>query len=1114
MGFFDIFRPDVRNLAANQDVEGLIKVLQSEDTTVQLEAAEALRLMGESALPRMVPHLSGNDNLALRLLGIIGRMDNIRPEKLCTCLKSCRFSRSTFASLAETMGPDSVGILICVLEEADEETGKGIIGALSHAGPAAIPTLISALDNPSFRVRDGAVRALKSYSWKPQNEQEYIRFLIASRSWDELSRAKKPAVVPVSALLSDPYYAIRRDAARVLGELGDSSAVPALLSVFQDPDPEVCVNAIDALARIHDRRAVPQLKTALQHPNYGIRLAAARGLTAFNWSPANETEKVQLLLASEQWDDLIHLGKHAIPALVLALGDEYYGVRMSAAEALRKMGNVGRETLQRATVNKNPTIRQTATDFLRKLKEDQKPDNPSGVTVDKSPQASATNGQKTTPCKPGINPQLGIRHASEKRPTPAQVQRPESGPQTPATPPPAREAPDKNSPGENPDPNRQDAFPDQKKAREFPAPPPGQSEAGGDENKGNPELAMLIETLGHSDPQVKAIAVESLARFGNEAVDPLVAALADPSSFLRITIADVLGRIQDSRAVPALIALMGDADKDVREAAASALGNIGNIQALVPLVKILDDPEDVVRTAAIVALSRLGKPAIPFLVPLLSHSRPDIRSGSAAALGTLGAKEAIPQLAALFADKEEIVRESAAHALGTIGTPALSALSTALNNRNVSVRLCAVTGLGLIGEPALESLLAASRDSDPDVSSMARMLVAQITADKDAVQELDSASPVYEAFPEEPPTGALLVDSVPDVEPFIRLLCHHEKEIQIESHQKIVSIGASAIRPLVRALASENPEIQAGAAEALVEIGEPSVLPLIATLDEEIPGKTRQWIILALGKLGDLRAVPRLRTLLSDEDSIVRGASAEALGYIGDTTVVHSLGELLNDRNEQVKISAARALEYIGDASAVSYLIPVLGDEEYTVRKVVIEALSELGAAAVPVLNEALQSTERDVRAGAVTCLDNIGWKPETEFEQYCYLTAQENWIQLACLGDSAIPWLSTAIEIGDEESRIGAITALSRMSQPTTIEPLIRALNDKNFIVKRKVMMALAEKGDPARRMLISACEGKSPEFRQIADQIIGLIDRKSRTSAAQVSVPTEEPRCPDNPL
>ena len=1112
MGFFDIFRPDVRNLAANKDVEGLVKALQCEDNAVQLEAAESLRLMGESALSRMVPSLSGNEQLSLRLLAIIGRMENLKPEQVNSCFKSCKFNRKTLATLAETMGPGSTGILIGMLGDADEEFTNTIIEVLSQTGSSVIPSLVSSLDNPSFKVRDGSAKVLKRLHWKPQNENDYIRLLIAGRVWDELGRAKKPAVVPVSALLSDPYYAIRRDAARVLGEIGDSSAVPALLSVFGDPDPEVCVNAIDALARIRDRRALPQMKSALQHPNYGIRLAAARGLTAFDWSPANETEKVQLLLASEQWDDLIHLGKNAIPVLVRALGDEYYGVRMSAAEALRMMGNPGREALQHATADKNPIIRQTATDFLRKLKEDQKPDNPSGVTVDKNPLAPATAGQKTA-YKPGVNPQLGIKHATEKRPAPAQVKRPENGAQPPATPVPAKEAPDRNPPGENPEVNPESAFPDQKKSREFPERPPSQSDANGGENKGNPELAMLIETLGHSDPQVKAIAVESLARFGDEAVDPLVAALADPSPFLRVAIADVLGRIQNSRAVPALIALMEDADKEVRKAAASALGNIGDIQALVPLVKMLDDQEDSVRTAAIIALSRLGKPAIPFLLPLLSHSRHDIRSGSAAALGTLGAKEAVPQIAVLLTDKEETVRESAAHALGTIGVPALSALSGALRNANVSVRLAAVTGLGLIGEPALEPLLAAARDSDPDVNSMARMLLAQITADKEAIKDLEEAGPVYEAFPEEPPTGALLVDSVPDVEPFIKLLCHHEKEIQIESHQKIVSIGASAIRPLVRALANENPEIQAGAAEALVEIGEPSVLPLIEALNEENPGKERQWVIHALGKLGDRRAVPPLRTLLSDKDPEVSRASAEALGYIGDTTVVHSLGGLLNDRDEQVKISAARALEYIGDASAVSYLIPVLGDEEYSVRKVIIEALTELGEAAVPALNEALQSTERDVRAGAVVCLDQIGWQPETEFEQYCYLTAQENWIQLACIGDSAIPWLTTAIEIGDEESRIGAITALSRMTQPSTIEPLIGALTDKNFIVKRKVMMALSEKGDPARQMLISACQDKSPEFRQIADQIIGIINRKSRTSAASISNPVEEPLSPDNP-
>ncbi len=52
--------------------------------------------------------------------------------------------------------------------------------------------------------------------------------------------------------LTDADWAVRRDAARALGELGASArvAVPALEQAISDENGEVCLAASDALSRI------------------------------------------------------------------------------------------------------------------------------------------------------------------------------------------------------------------------------------------------------------------------------------------------------------------------------------------------------------------------------------------------------------------------------------------------------------------------------------------------------------------------------------------------------------------------------------------------------------------------------------------------------------------------------------------------------------------------------------------------------------------------------------------------------------------------------------------------------------------------------------------------
>ena len=98
------------------------------------------------------------------------------------------------------------------------------VAALVSIGEPAVEPLVEALANQDWRIR--------------------------LRATEALCVLKSPtAVKPLVALLErDPDTAVRQEAARALGLIGDPAAVDALLGVVEDPRLQVRV--IEALGRI------------------------------------------------------------------------------------------------------------------------------------------------------------------------------------------------------------------------------------------------------------------------------------------------------------------------------------------------------------------------------------------------------------------------------------------------------------------------------------------------------------------------------------------------------------------------------------------------------------------------------------------------------------------------------------------------------------------------------------------------------------------------------------------------------------------------------------------------------------------------------------------------
>lgn len=151
----------------------------------------------------------------------------------------------------------------------------------------------------------------------------------------------------------------------------------------------------------------------------------------------------------------------------------------------------------------------------------------------------------------------------------------------------------------------------------------------------------LIKRLAGAEPHVVARAREALSGMDGPALtDALMTALSSDAPTVRCVAASVLGARRKSAAVPELVwTLDHDRDISVRVAAADALGLLGNKLATAPLIRATRHQNEVLRKSAASALGCLSDGrATGALKSLLNDDDPGVASAAHAALSDLQKK--------------------------------------------------------------------------------------------------------------------------------------------------------------------------------------------------------------------------------------------------------------------------------------------------------------------------------------------------------------------------------------------------------------------------------------------------------------------------------------------
>jgi HEAT repeat protein len=247
---------------------------------------------------------------------------------------------------------------------------------------------------------------------------------------------------------------------------------------------------------------------------------------------------------------------------------------------------------------------------------------------------------------------------------------------------------------------------------------------------------------------------------------------------------------------------------------------------------------------------------------------------------------------------------------------------------------------------------------------------------------------------------------------------------------------------------------------------------------------------------------PNVSALIRDlngKNPHVRQKAAEALGETGDVRAVEPLIQALKDKDNWVRQKAAEALGKIGDARAIEPLLQALDEEDDSARHGIIEALARMGEKGVldhliKILDN--KDSGNHKRGSVIVVLKMIGSANAVE-PLIRALKDKDDGIRLnaawalAEIGDArAVGPLLQALK--DEYYKVQDIAAeaLVKIADVKTVEAFTQALKDEHWKIRLVAAKALAKSGDArAVEPLIQALKDEDKRVREATAEALGMI-------------------------
>jgi len=374
---------------------------------------------------------------------------------------------------------------------------------------------------------------------------------------------------------------------------------------------------------------------------------------------------------------------------------------------------------------------------------------------------------------------------------------------------------------------------------------------------------------------------------------------------------------------------------------------------------------------------------------------------------------------------------------------ALPALEAALRDPSDKVRREVVMALASFRQPeALAALITATRDSDPDVRTVAvESLVGYYTG--------KTPSPGF--------TG------------FLKRGAHAAKSIFSDDDTARIDPGVRVEPKVITALEAamqDTSSIQAAreAARGLgVLVAQPAV-PQLVKAAHSLDADLARGALNALAKIKDVSAGPELVDLLGSPNNDVKQDAAETVGILRTHAALPQLQAMYDkDRDKKNRQIALQGLAYIGDPVSDPVFLKALGSTNKPYRALGAEGLGRArDTQAIPEIEKAM-GAEKDVDARLAMryALANMGRQNDLQslvdaLGSTLHGDVAQAYLIELCRDPKFLPQLYPYASIGNATVRKRLCTVLVFTGDQTSLEPLDRLSHDKNNDVAIEALRAL----------------------------------------------------------
>jgi len=288
--------PDIRQMEAKRDAQGLIKALTFKDAAIRIAAAEALAPMKDPQAVEPLVGLLKDDHPGVRLAAVaaLSARGGFRVvEPLVSALDD---SNADVRATAET------AVYRRLMTEPDNETRLATATALGRIRAASsVQALIKAVMDADEGVRVASIKSLQAIG-----DVAAILPLTIVLAHEQIRQKSTGRSSP----------AVERAAMKALDALCDEKAIESLTAALSHDDADVREVVVKRLARIGSPLVAAPLAASLGDEDPVIRRSAARGLSEIGWTPTADETGARYWAALREWRHCADCGPAALPLLL------------------------------------------------------------------------------------------------------------------------------------------------------------------------------------------------------------------------------------------------------------------------------------------------------------------------------------------------------------------------------------------------------------------------------------------------------------------------------------------------------------------------------------------------------------------------------------------------------------------------------------------------------------------------------------------------------------------------------------------------------------------------------------------------------------------------------